>query len=124
MIALNSVCKLDISKGTVLSRLSAGREQIRIGFDSMERYEKQSYQPERLDITCNGCMGLNGEPFSLADDDMMKQNILIAAYAKPVTCVEIALALGIPTAYIENAVNDLVSSSLCRKKAIKSLQIL
>lgn len=46
--------KLDIPKGTVLSRLSAGREQIRKGFDSMERYEKQSYQPERLEISCNG----------------------------------------------------------------------
>jgi RNA polymerase sigma factor (sigma-70 family) len=52
--------KLGIPKGTVLSRLSTGREQMRKGFDSMERYEKQSYQPERLEITCNGCMGLNG----------------------------------------------------------------
>ena len=51
----------------------------------MERYEKQSYQPERLEISCNGSMGLNGEPFSLTNGDMMKQNILIAAYEKPVT---------------------------------------
>ena len=85
----------------------------------MERYEKQSYQPERLDITCNGCMGLNGEPCSLVGDDILKQNILIAAYQKPVTCVEIALALGIPTAYIENAVNGLVSSELMQRKGDK-----
>lgn len=111
--------KLGIPKGTVLSRLSSGREQIRKGFDSMERYEKQSYQPERLEIICNGCMGLNGEPFSLADGDMMKQNILIAAYEKTVTCVEIALALGIPTAYIENAVNDLVKSELMQRRGDK-----
>ncbi|MGN0610988.1 MAG: RNA polymerase sigma factor [Ruminiclostridium sp.] len=111
--------KLGIPKGTVLSRLSAGREQIRKGFDSMERYEKQSYQPERLEISCNGSIGLNGEPFSLTNGDMMKQNILIAAYEKPVTCVEIALALGIPTAYIENAVNDLVKSELMQRKGDK-----
>ena len=111
--------KLDIPKGTVLSRLSAGREQIRKGFDSMERYEKQSYQPERLEISCNGCMGLNNEPFSLTEGDMLKQNILIAAYEKPVTCVELALSLGIPTAYIENAVNDLVKSELMQKKGDK-----
>ena len=111
--------KLGIPKGTVLSRLSAGREQIRKGFDSMERYEKQSYRPERLEISCNGSMGLNGEPFSLTNGDMMKQNILIAAYEKPVTCVEIALALGIPTGYIENAVSDLVSSDLMQKKGDK-----
>lgn len=110
---------LGIPKGTVLSRLSTGREQMRKGFDSMERFEKQSYQPERLEITCNGCMGLNGEPWSLVDGDMMKQNILIAAYEKPVTPVEIALALGIPTAYIENAVNDLVTSELMQKRGDK-----
>ena len=111
--------KLGIPKGTVLSRLSTGREQIRKGFDSMERYEKQSYQPEQLEITCNGCMGLNNEPFSLVQGDILKQNILIAAYEKPVTCVEIALSLGVPTAYIENAVNDLVKSELMQKKGDK-----
>lgn len=106
---------MNIPKGTVLSRLSAGREQMKKGFDCMERFEKQSYQPDMLEITCNGCSGLNGEPWSLVDGDMMKQNILIAAYEKPVTCIEIALALGIPTAYIENAVNDLVKSELMQK---------
>lgn len=111
--------KLGTPKGTVLSRLSTGREQMKKGFDSMERYEKQSYRPERLDVTCNGCMGLNGEPWSLVDGDMLKQNILITAYQKPVTCIEIALALGIPTAYIEGAVNALVSSELMKRKGSK-----
>ena len=115
----NIADKLGIPKGTVLSRLSTGREQIRKGFDSMERYKKQSYQPERLEITCNGCTGLNNEPFSLTEGDMLKQNILIAAYEKPITCVEIALALGIPTAYIENAVNDLIKSELMQRKGDK-----
>jgi hypothetical protein len=46
---------------------------------------------------------------------MMKQNILLAAYEKPLTCVEIALALGIPTAYIEKAVADLVKSELMQQ---------
>jgi len=106
---------LEIPKGTVLSRLSSGREQMKKGFDSMERYEKQSYQPERLDVSCNGTPGLHDEPWSLVADDMMKQNILIAAYEKPVTSVEIALALGIPTAYIEKSVNDLVKSELMQQ---------
>lgn len=38
---------LGVPKGTVLSRLSSGREQMRKGFDEMKLYEKQSYQPER-----------------------------------------------------------------------------
>ena len=110
---------LQIPKGTVLSRLSTGREQLKKGFDSMERFEKQSYQPERLEVSCNGSPGLHDEPWSLVADDMMKQNILIAAYEKPVTCVDIALALGIPTAYIEKAVNDLVKSELMQQAGNK-----
>jgi hypothetical protein len=42
----------------------------------------------------------------------MKQNILLIAYEKPVTAVEIAKALGIPTPYIEKAVEDLVACEL------------
>lgn len=104
--------RLGIPKGTVLSRLSAGREQMRKGFDKMEYYDKQSCKPERLDISWLGRQGFHGEPTSLVAGDLMKQNILIAAYEKPVTVVEISRGLGIPTAYVESAVNDLVKSEL------------
>lgn len=103
---------LDIPKGTVLSRLSCGREQMRKGLNMNEAYEKQSYHPERLDVCCAGTPGLNSEPWSVVEDDLLKQNILITAYKEPLTVVEIARSLGIPTAYIENAVNDLVSAEL------------
>lgn len=103
---------MGLPKGTVLSRLSAGRAQMKKGFDEMEHYKKQSYQPQRLDISCSGKPGFRDEPWSLAADDLMKQNIMIAAYEKPVTCVQIAKALGIPAAYIEQAVSSLVRSEL------------
>lgn len=107
--------ELGVPKGTVLSRLSSGREQMRKGLETMEQYEKQSYIPERLDIICHGRPGFHDEPWSLVAGDLMKQNILIIAYEKPVTPVEIAKALGIPTPYVEHAVNDLVKSELmCR----------
>ena len=103
---------LGVPKGTVLSRLSGGREQMKKGLTEMELYEKQSYQPERLDIGCNGSQGFHGEPWSLVANDLMKQNILITAYRKPLTTVEISRALGIPTAYVESAVRDLTASEL------------
>ncbi len=107
--------ELGVPKGTVLSRLSSGREQMRKGLESMEPYETQSYIPERLDIGCHGCSGIHQEPWSLVSNDLMKQNILILAYEQPVTVVEIAKAIGIPTPYIENAVEALVKSELmCR----------
>lgn len=110
---------LKIPKGTVLSRLSVGREQMRKGFDSMKNYDKQSYKPERLDVSCHGTPGLNNEPWSIVADDLMKQNILIVSYEKPLTVTEIALTLGIPTAYVENAVNDLVKEELMCKSGNK-----
>ncbi len=45
----------------------------------------------------------------------MKQNILIVSYTKPVSIKEIALTLGIPTAFIESAVKDLVAEQLMRR---------
>lgn len=57
-------------------------------------------------------ISFHDEPWSLVVNDKMKQNILIAAYEKPVTVVEISKALGIPTAYVESAVNDLLKSEL------------
>ena len=111
--------ELGVPKGTVLSRLSSGREQMRKGFEEMEKYDKQSYRPERLDVSCHGCQGFHDEPWSLVANDMMKQNILIAAYKKPITVVEISKALGIPTAYVETAVNDLLKSELMAKSGNK-----
>lgn len=111
--------ELGVPKGTVLSRLSSGREQMRKGFEEMENYDKQSYRPERLDVSCHGCQGFHDEPWSLVANDLMKQNILIAAYDNPITVVEISKTLGIPTAYVETAVNDLLKSELMAKSGNK-----
>lgn len=111
--------ELGVPKGTVLSRLSSGREQMRKGFEEMENYDKQSYRPERLDVSCHGCQGFHDEPWSLVANDLMKQNILIAAYDNPITIVEISKTLGIPTAYVETAVNDLLKSELMVKSGNK-----
>ena len=110
---------LKIPKGTVLSRLSVGREQMRKGFDSMKDYDKQSYEPERLDVGCHGTPGFDDEPWSIVADDLMKQNILIVSYKKPMSITEIALTLGIPTAYVESAVKDLFSKELMNKSGNK-----
>lgn len=110
---------LHLPKGTVLSRLSAGRDQMRKGWNDMEDYGTQSYRPERLDVSCHGRPGLHDEPWSLVAGDLMKQNILIAAYEAPVTPVEIARHLGIPAAYIEAAVNALVEGGLMQRAGNK-----
>ena len=102
-----------IPEGTVKSRLNKGRQQIKKGVENMENYTKQSYEPEILHLSCSGNCGLNEEPFSLVgQDDALAQNILIVAYEKPLTEVEIAKALGTPVAFVEPVVKRLVDGEL------------
>lgn len=106
---------LGIPANTVKSRLHAGREHIRKDF-TMEKYAKQSYEPEQLNIAISGECGINGEPFNLGvSDSMIKQNLLILAYDRPVTLRELSEALGIAVAYIEPEVEQLVKGELMKR---------
>jgi RNA polymerase sigma-70 factor (ECF subfamily) len=109
---------LSIPRGTVLSRLDAGRKQIRKGVENMQTYAQNSFQPETLTIGINGRSGKNDEPFSLASS-MLDQNILLTAYEEPLTPLQIAYALGVPTAFVEESVNKLVSGELMRRHGTK-----
>ena len=109
---------LDIPLGTVKSRLSTGRQHIKKGGNMMESYEKKSYEPEQLFLSCSGAVGLNGEPFSLVKpDDKLTQNVLLLAYEKPISISELAKALGVPAGYIEPVVNKMVDGELMQRTA-------
>lgn len=105
---------LGISENTVKSRLAAGRKRIGKEF-AMENYTKQSYEPEKLWVSCSGKGGLDCEPFSLVGDDIISMNLLILAYEKPVTVTELAKAIGIATAYIEPIIDKLVNGELMKR---------
>lgn len=102
---------LNIPLNTVKSRLYTGRAHIGKEF-AMENYTKQSYQPETLWIGYTGQSGINDEPSSLVGHDKIKMNLLILAYEKPVTVSELAGAIGIPTAYAEPIVEELIKGEL------------
>lgn len=102
---------LGIPENTVKSRLYTGRSHIRKELE-MEKYAKQSYQPETLWIGCTGQTGINDEPYSLVQNDKIKMNLLILAYEKPLTIPELAGAIGIPAAYVEPIVDGLVKGEL------------
>ena len=108
--------ELALPAGSVMRRLSEGREHLRKGLENMESYTKQSYAPERLDVSCSGIPGLHEEPWSLVADDLLRQNICIAAYNTPVTPVEIARMLGIPAAYVEDACERLLRGELLNRR--------
>ncbi|MDE7223058.1 MAG: RNA polymerase sigma factor [Acetatifactor sp.] len=106
---------LGIPEGTVKSRLSVGRSHVKKGIDNMEYYERQSYKPVRLSVSNSGCSGVNGEPYSLVEEDLIAQNLLYLAYEKPVSEAGLARAIGIPMAYVEPVIQKLVKGELMRR---------
>ncbi len=109
--------ELGISKGTVLSRLSSARGQIKEGLQTMEKYSEYSYAPKTVSLGIWGNSGLSGEPFSLLRSSQIESNILVLAYENPVSVRGLADTMGMPCAYIEPVVDSLVSGELLGKTA-------
>lgn len=105
---------LSLPENTVKSRLRLGRDKLRKDF-TMEKYEKQSYEPENLWISSSGNGGMEDQPYSLVKNDKIIMNLLILAYDKPVTIPELADAIGISTTYIEPIVERLVNGELMKQ---------
>lgn len=103
---------LEIPVGTVKRRLNSGRKLVR---EKLEMFNTQnselSYSPKPLALGIEGGSGRNGEPLTLADT-LLSQNILIAAYEKPLDAAEIADQLGTPTPYVENELRKLIAGEL------------
>ncbi len=106
--------ELDIPRGTVLSRLSSARNQIKEGLETMEKYAQISYEPKSVAIEIWGNTGLAGEPLSLIRSDI-ESNILILAYENPVSVRGIADTMGMPSAYLEPIIDTLVRGELMGK---------
>lgn len=102
--------ELSIPEGTVKSRLYAGRNQMKKGFETMEN--KENYLPGKLYLTFGGAEGLKFEPMSLVENDLIAQNLLLLAYEKPLSISELSRAIGIPAAYLEPIVKKLVDGEL------------
>lgn len=101
---------LGIPEGTVKSRLATGRSQMKKGLETMEI--RENYLPGKLYLSFGGAEGINMEPISLVENDLIAQNLLILAYEKPITVSDLSKAIGIPAAYIEPIVKKLVDGEL------------
>lgn len=108
--------ELGIPRGTILSRLSTARDQIKEGLENMEKYSQISYEPKTACIGIWGEYGLNNEPFSLMRSNI-EANILILAYENPVSVRGIADTMGMPSAYIEPIIDILVKGELMGRTA-------
>ncbi len=106
---------LGIPEGTVKTRLSSGRARVKKGMEEMKNYENQSFKPVTLWLSFSGNNGVNGEPYSLINGDLIAQNLLWLAYPKPASASELARGIGIPMAYIEPILKKLYDGELMRK---------
>ena len=106
---------LGIPEGTVKTRLMGGRERVKKGMEEMKNYENQSFKPVTLWLSFSGNNGVNGEPFSLINGDLIAQNLLWLAYPKPASADELSRGIGIPMAYIEPILKKLYDGELMRK---------
>lgn len=106
---------LGIPVGTVKSRLDFGRKQIKKGFDTMEKYKANSYEPQGLALGISGECGLDNHPFCLVEGDVLAQNLLILAYDKPLTVTELSKAIGVATAYVEPIIEKLIDGDLMKR---------
>ncbi len=105
---------LGISCGTVKSRLSSARMQIKEGLNKMEKYSNISYAPKQVNLGIWGSAGINGEPFSLMTSPI-EGNLLYLAYERPVSVRAVAEAMGMPTAYLEPIAERLIKGELLGK---------
>lgn len=105
---------LSVPRGTVKSRLDTGRKTLRKEL-IMKNFDTQSYEPRRLAIGISGAAGFGGTPFSLIDNDVLAQNVLLYAYEKPLSVTEIAKGLGVPAGYVEPILEKLVHGELMGK---------
>jgi len=103
--------ELGIAQGTVKSRLSSARGQIKEGMKNMEKYSKISYAPKQASIGIWGNDSMIGEPFTLLHSPI-ESNILCLAYEKPLSVRDISDAMGIPVAYLEPLIDRLVEGEL------------
>lgn len=102
--------QLGIPEGTVKSRLAMGRKQMKKGLTKMDTYK--NHIPGRLHLSHSGSAGLENQPMSLVENDLIAQNLLALCYEKPLSITELSLAISIPAPYLEPLVQKLTEGEL------------
>ena len=130
---------LGVPVGTVKSRLSDGRGQmketitralregsepssVKVAGEAMEvtkntvtadtrPYSEVSYAPKKVTVSIWGNISRKNEPFCYMDS-LVAQNILVLAYKKPISIRNLSDALGIPTPYVEHEVDILLKGEM------------
>ncbi|GHU37609.1 hypothetical protein FACS1894105_10060 [Clostridia bacterium] len=109
---------LNLSKGTVVSKLYRIRQKLKEGIEMSREFGKLSYNPENIGFVKNGMDGNNGAPWCFLSR-LLAKNIILAAYRNPSTAEDLAIEMGIALPYMEDELNKLVDSELMKKNGDK-----
>lgn len=103
--------KLGISLNMTKYYLFKTRKLLKEGIGMEREYGTKSYNPSKFVLRTLFSGSYNPEYMSLFNR-LLPGNILLSAYYSPVTIRELALELGVPTAYLEDEVALLVKYGL------------
>ncbi len=110
--------RLGISLDMTKYYLFKTRKLLKEGIGMEREYGTKSYKPAKFSFKTLFSGSYNPEYVRLFDR-LLPGNILLSAYYSPVTVRELALELGIPTAYLEDEVALLVKYGLLNRLPIK-----
>ncbi|TMV43823.1 RNA polymerase sigma factor [Paenibacillus mesophilus] len=103
-----------IAPGTVKWHLFEARKKLKEGMNMNQTAEQLSFKPVRLGVGHSGMPGPKGEPNSYFQS-LIASNICAAAYDKPLSVEEIARAIGVASAYVEDEIAKYEKSDLLLK---------
>ena len=108
--------QLQLSEGTVVSKLHRARNILREGMQMTRTFGKRSYDPEKFHFSgiCNR-KGDSGEPWCYMKSKL-HQNIYLEGYGDPKTAETFALELGVALPYMEDELERLTRASLLTKR--------
>lgn len=106
--------------GTVKTKLSNSRKQLKEGIQMAREFGKLSYNPEHISFVQNSSKsGDHGEDAWSYINRLLPKNLLIAAYRNPMTAEELALELGVAMPYLEEEIDILEKAGLLAKSGGK-----
>ncbi|HBL83871.1 MAG: hypothetical protein A2Y17_00150 [Clostridiales bacterium GWF2_38_85] len=98
--------KYDLSVETVKWRLHTGREKMKVRLDIVNK----TYSKIKMHVMCNGSF----DPNKYLCNQIYKA-IAVACYDSPITIEEVSLATGIPTLYLEEALEYMIYGDAIEK---------
>lgn len=112
---ISEIAKIPLT--TVKWRLHEAKRLIRERMENMKIYTEKSYAPGTLWISSSGSFNSSYSCYYVYDlvKTLLRQNIILSAYRKPITIEEISLDLGVPRVYIEEDLDSLVEEQLINK---------